>query len=250
MCSTKWADRLTLANARAVPEVRTAAVSLPVPLGSGELTGLGDLPTQAQPVGWWPESVAGRKGVVRRQLMLAISDGPIPSKIAVTRNGPPTTAYSGPEVSCHTLTKKNTGIVLSEVNEALITFAGRTFGLRLGLRHAGEYKWWEWLRIEELWSGPLCKAVRLGGFIEVEHFGDEYLASLEGRLQSKALHYHNWLLGEVYALMFSNGLAHLTCRHINNHLFDHGRDLEDTVPVIGFSCTGAPQCDEKLDGTR
>ena len=250
MAQLPWYDRLTLVNSRPSPEARVAAVSLPVPLGSDAPGALGDLPTQVQPVGWWPRSAAGKKGVARRQLMFALSEAPLPAELRVTPPPPGQPAYCGPETSCRVLSKKNTGIVLSEVDEAVITFGGRTLGLRMGLRHAGENKWWEWVRIEELWSGPLCKAVRIGGFIEVEHFGDEYLATLEHEMQSKALHYHNWLRGDVYALMFSNGVVHLSCRHINNHLFDHGRDLEDALPIIGFSLPDAGRIDEALDGSR
>jgi len=182
--------------------------------------------------------------------MFALSDRRIPKRLPVTRARRARAEYAGPQVECRTIKKKNVGIVLSEVNEAVFTFRGKSFGLRMGHQHAGEYKWWEWLRVEELWSGHLCKAVRMAGFIEVEHFGDEYLATLENEIQSKALHYHNWLRGEVYALMFANGVVHLTCRHINNHLFDHGRDLEDTLPVLAFTCEHAPELDEKLDGVR
>ena len=225
-------------------------VSLPVPLGARAPGRLGELPTQVQPTAWWPPSVAGRKDAVRRQLMFAISSRPIPRKLPVGRAKPPRQEYAGPEVECRILKKKNVGNVLSEVNEAVFTFRGKSFGLRMGLQHGGQYRWWEWVRIEELWSGPLCKAVRIGGFIPVEYFGDEYLATLQNEMQSKALHYHNWLRGEVYALMFANGVIHLTCRHVNNHLFDQGRDLEDTLPVLGFTCANAPDLDEKLDGSR
>lgn len=241
---------LQLTNPRRVPEARIGMISLPVPLSSPRLTGLSDLPTQVQPIGWWPESVAGRAGAVRRQLMSAISDGPLPEEIPVTTEGGCSGPYRGPEMSCRILEKKNVGIVLEEVNEAAFAFGKVTFGVRMGLRHAGEIKWWQWVRSEELWSGPLCKAVRAGGFIEVEHFGDEYLERCKNVMRSRSAHFHNWLRGEVFALMFANGVLHLTCRHVNNHLFDHGRDLEDVVPVIGFTTPGLPDLDETLDGAR
>jgi len=243
-------DQLNLLNSRPSPAARIAMVSLPVPPGATGMATIGHLPTQVQPVGWWPASVTGRKGAVRRQLMFALSEEPIPAELPLVRRRPAEGPFAGPEVSCRIVSKKNTGVVLSEVNEACIRFGSETLGLRMGLRHAGELKWWEWVRIEELWSGPLCKAVRMGGFIEVEHFGDDYLATLENEIQSRALHYHNWLRGEVFALLFANGVVRLTCRHINNHLFDHGRDLEDTVPVIGLTCGGAPRLSETLDGSR
>lgn len=225
-------------------------VSLPVPLGCLQPNLLGDHPTQVQPVAWWPESVSGKKGVVRRQLMFVVSEGLLPEEFSVTEGEPVGKDFKGPEASVRIVSKKNTGILLSEVNEVAFTFGEKNLGLRLGLQHGGEYHWWEWVRVEELWAGPVCKAVRIGGFIEVEHFGDESLTEGASFLQHKALHWHNWLFGEVYALLFSNGVVHLTCRHINNHLFDQGRDLEDVVPVIAFNRPGASDVEQSLDGTQ
>jgi hypothetical protein len=90
----------------------------------------------------------------------------------------------------------------------------------------------------------------MGGFIEVQYFDEDGIAKAEQRMLSKALHYHNWLRGEVFAIMYANGVIHFTCRHVNNHLFDHGRDLEDCVPVIGLVCGGGARVDEALDGSR
>ena len=61
MALPNYADRLTLLNARPDAEARIAVVSLPVHHDSQGLTALGDLPTQAHPVGWWPQSVAERQ---------------------------------------------------------------------------------------------------------------------------------------------------------------------------------------------
>jgi len=243
-------EALKLVNARPDRSSRIAMVSLPVPLGSPLLTALGDLPTQVQPVGWWPESVAGKRDVVRRQLMLALSGGELPDSVSVLSGPTPSGAYSGPEMSCHIISKENTGVELSEVNEAQITFRGNAIGLQLGLRHAGEYHWWQWVRVQELWSGPLCKAVRAAGFIEVQHFGDETYRGLSSVAVAPNLHVHNWLRGDLYALMFANGVVCLTCRHVNNHLFDDGRDLQDVLPLISFTAPSAPALDETLDGAR
>jgi len=250
MSKLMCAGKLTLSNRRPNDKARIAMVSLPVAADGEAPMSLGRMATQVQPVAWWPQSVAGCPGKVRRQLMFGLSDGPIPDEVPVAGQSTASGAYAGPLVACHIVRKINTGITLYEVNQADITYGGKTIGLRMGLRHAGEYKWWEWVRVEELWSGPVCKAVRMAGFIEVEHFDDAYLATLDGEIHSKALHLHNWLRGEVFAILFSNGVVHLTCRHINNHLFDHGRDLEDVVPVIGLSCPTAGRVDTKLDGTR
>ena len=249
MPSERIQHALRLSNTRLDDAARIAMVSLPVPLDVEPPTRLGDLPTQTQPVGWWPESVAGQREVVRRQLMFATSEQELPGDLSVVWGDETSGTYSGPEMRCRIVSKKNTGVELTEVNEAEITFGDKTIGLRMGLRHAGELKWWEWVRLEELWSGPLCKAVRLGGFIEVEHFGDDYYKTIDRLTHAKNVHYHNWLRGEVLAILFANGVVHLTCRHVNNHLFDHGRDLQDVLPVIAFACPSAPEICESLDGS-
>ena len=231
-------------------EARVGMISLPVPLGWTPPQGLGGLPTQVQPVGVWPESVSGERGRVRRQLMYVVSDTELPSELAVGQQSNCQGDYTGPEVGVRILSKKNVGIELSEVNEAVFSFGSKELGLRMGLKHGGQTKWWEWIRIEELWRGPLCKAVRIGGAIEVEHFGDEYCATLKNMVESKGVHYHNWLRGDVYAVMFTNGVIQLTLRHVNNHMFDHGRDLEDVLPVVGLRTNETAQLQEVLDGSR
>ena len=238
-----------VSNPRADSQARVGMISLPVPLAWTAPQSLGGLPTQVQPVGVWPESVSGEKEMVRRQLMYVVSDAALPDELEVGDHSNCPTAYAGPEVSCRVLSKKNVGIEFTEVNEAVFSFASKELSLRLGLKHAGQTRWWEWIRIEELWSGPLCKAVRIGGAVEVEHFGDEYCATLKGQLDSKAVHYHNWLRGDVYAVMFANGVIQLTLRHINNHLFDHGRDLTDVLPVVGFRTNDTTDIQEVLDGS-
>ena len=244
---------LTLTNGRAAADARVAMVSLPLPLGAPGYSALGEFPTQTQPLAAWPESVAGAREVPRRQLMFVVSADTLPAELSVSGRDQSLPEYAGPELSCRVLRKKNTGIVLLEENEAELRFGDRTLGLRMGLVHGGETHWWEWLRVEELWSGPLCKAVRVAGCAEVERVDDsrfDGLAHPGEAIGTKIFHRQNWLFCEVFALMFANGVVQLTCRHVNGHYFDHGRDLEDTLPVIAFSSDDLPELDEALDGRR
>ena len=244
-----------LANACPDAAARIAMVSLPAPLPESDAApmppaALGDLVTQVQPVGWWPKSMAGRRGAPRRQLMYALCDGELPQTLQVGLQAGPGGEYSGPQVSCRIISKKNVGVELTEVNEAVFEFGGRSIGLRLGVRHANEHHWWEWIRIEELWSGPVCKAVRIGGYIEVEHFGDETYAEAKHVTGARNVHVQNWLRADVFAVMFANGVIQLACRHINNHMFDEGRDQHDALPLIGLTLPNAPAMDVTLDGSE
>jgi len=56
-----------------------------------------------------------------------------------------------------------------------------------------------------------------------------------GHRPSPWTHRHHWLLCEVYALLFAGGVVHVTARHVNNRLYDYGRDVPG-LPVIGIRC--------------
>lgn len=237
-------------NIRFDPESRVCVVSLPLPEGAPAYDTLDSLRGQGQPVGWWPASRVGQPGVVRRQLLFGLADGPLPRQVKPAVSGPAAPApWAGPEIACRVVSKKNSGIILNEVNELTFRAGERAFGLRLGLRHEGQYRWWEWVRLEELWSGPVCRAFRAGGFIPVKVFDDSFAGAFEHGKKSTAVHLHNWLRGEVYVQVFANGVIRFTCRHVNNHMFDHGRDLEDVRPVLAFNSPGASGLPGKLDGS-
>jgi hypothetical protein len=52
---------------------------------------------------------------------------------------------------------------------------------------------------------------------------------------TKWTHRQHWLFCEVYALLFANGVVHVTARHVNNKLYDYGRDVPGE-PMIAFRC--------------
>ncbi|NQU11159.1 hypothetical protein HQ590_10240 [bacterium] len=243
--------QLTLRNQQPDPDARIAIVSLPQPLGAPLPAQLGDLPTQVQPIAHWPASVAGRADAPRRQLVVAVADGPLPGDVRVHDGAPAAGDFTGPTVACRIVSKKSTGVLLREVNELELAYGEARVGLRLGLSHAGTPHWWEWVTVEQLWTGPLCQAIRVGGFIEVGQMQEEELMAHGGVIESITAglyHKHNWLRGELYALLFANGVVQLTCRHVNNRLFDQGRDLEDALPIIGFRADGITPQDVALDG--
>src|SRR4029079_4759210 len=97
-----------------------------------------------------------------------------------------------------------------------------------------EIHWWQWLRVETLWSGPLVKAVRIGGYVEMEHVSEKEFRSKKTFHGSLRLHKHDWVYGEMYALCFANGVVQVAARHINNHRYDEGRELKNIVPVLGL----------------
>ncbi len=84
MMDERIRDALKLTNPRPDRESRIAMVSLPVPLGMARPSGIGELPTQTQSLGWWSESIAGERDIVRRQLMFAISENELPDSLNIS----------------------------------------------------------------------------------------------------------------------------------------------------------------------
>jgi hypothetical protein len=104
--------------------------------------------------------------------------------------------------------------------------------------------------LEELWSGPLVKAVRIGGFIEVNPSKEKEFRRKSTFFGSARLHRHDWLFAEIYALCFANGVVQVTARHVNNHRFDEGRTLQNLVPVLGMVPDKKTHLDSVLDGSQ
>ncbi|MCM8817699.1 MAG: hypothetical protein NC913_09375, partial [Candidatus Omnitrophica bacterium] len=214
--------RLRLTNPEAGSGARICVVSLPLRKRDQCLKKMKGIKTQAVVVGYWPET-----GKVRRQLMFGMGEE-IPEEVEVVE-GEDTGQYCGPEAGIKVIKEKKTGIVLMEEDELEVRYHDKRVGIRIGLIHKGQIHWWEWVKIQQLWSGPVCQGIIAGGFIEVERTTDEEIAQAreKNRVYGIYTHNHNWLRGEAYIWLFSNGLIKLTIRHINNHLFDHGKDLED-----------------------
>ncbi|MCM8814386.1 MAG: hypothetical protein NC931_00150 [Candidatus Omnitrophica bacterium] len=226
--------------------VKISVVSLPLREKDQGLRKIKGIKTQVVPVGYWPET-----SKVRRQLMFGMSQQEIPEKVEVVE-GEDEGEYKGPQVEIKVIKERKTGIVLLEEDEIEIGYEGKKIGIRMGLVHKGEIHWWEWVRMEKMWSGPVCEGIIAGGFIEVDRLSDEDLKEEDiwEAIHKKRYHNHNWLRAEVYMWLFTNGVIKLTLRHINNHLFDHGKDLIDVIPVIGFSGDIAHQVEEQVDGSK
>lgn len=244
---------LRLRNSEPCNEARIATVSLPVPMNAALPSGIAGLATQAMDIAWWPDSRSGGKRVPRRRLLFGMSDESLANEFKL---GQPANLRSGlrsqPKVNIPIVHKDHESMLPHEVGELRFACGGKRFGLRLGVRWKDELHWWEWLRLEQIWAGPVVNAYRVGGFIEVVPLRYEEVMS-NGDANSKRsswLHRQDWLFGEVFVLCFVNGVIQLTCRHVNNHRFDEGREQKDIVPVIGFTASGNPHADTKLDGSK
>jgi len=228
-------EDLTLTRLSPDAPAHAAVVSLPVPPGAGEVAIDGAL-SQSVPIAWWPEHLAGAegRGEPRRLLVALAGDRELPAEahpsLSAAWSGE---SWAGPTWETRVLDHNYMGVINWETGELVLRHGEREIGLRLGLlREDGEPMWWEWLQVEELWAGPACRAIRAAGYASAMRLTQDH-PDVTGPPPSLWTHKHHWLLCEVYALLFANGVVHVTARHVNNRLYDYGRDVPG-LPVIGI----------------
>ncbi|MHB9109120.1 MAG: hypothetical protein ACYDCO_18865 [Armatimonadota bacterium] len=264
-----WVKQIKLQKLSEEP-ASVAIASVPVPRDEQAGVVLDGMPSQAVPVAWHPGP-----GAPKRLLLFGVSDGLLPDAlglcagepVAVTpggyaqaeRGASGRTAdsagakWSGPRWELAILDEKKTGLVMHETNELIFRHDGRELGLRMGIQLDDEpgLRWWEFVQVEELWSGPVCRAVRASGYIGIVEITDEEWTDPNRYNFGPWFHKHNWLHAEIYALVFANGLVKITARHVNNRFFDHGENLDGFVPVLGLRPAGETGITEiALDGTQ
>lgn len=243
-------DQLRLS--RVAPELPAAAAlcSLPVPPGAGPVSVPG-LASANAPLAWWPERFVGPgaggpiPGVgpypssyqggaePRRVLLTACGEGDLPAELGVQREAPAGEAYAA-SWEVRVLDKHFLGMTNWEVDELVLRHGDREIGLRVGLdTEADGLMWWEWLRVETLWSGPACTALRAAGYASAFRLPADG-PEVRGINKSEWVHNQHWVLCEAIVLLFANGVVHVTARHVNNRMYDYGRDIRGVVPVIGF----------------
>jgi len=251
-----WIDTLKLHTIDPDRDGDVAMASMPLPQDDHALVAFAGMTSQAVPIAWYPAEQGAGPGKPRQVLIMGIADAvpatlglvPASADALVTPKAcaAPATidpAWSGPHWQTAIVEETKTGLQMREVNELVIEHAGRSLGIRMGIELVeGGYHWWEWLQVEQLWSGPVCTAIRAAGYIGVTDVSEDELFDPEKYNTGPWLHRHNWLFAEVYLQLFANGLARVTARHVNNRFFDQGRNLEGFVPVIAFHKARSPWC--------
>jgi hypothetical protein len=255
---------------------RVAVVSVPVPKGSSAMAGIHGTDCQALPVAWYP-GLDGAPGDVKQVLLMGIGKSDLPDQLRLspiledrmTKVQPGGYAqpevgdsgmvkssdqagWTGPSWEVKTLAEKKTGVCMNEVNELVLRHDGREIGLRMGLKldQKPGLRWWEFVTVEELWSGPVCKAIRAAGYLGVVDIDDENICDPKRYNYGPWFHKHNWVYAEIYAVLFANGLVQVTARHINNRFFDQGENLSGLVPMIGIRSDASVAETAVLDGSK
>ncbi len=238
---------------------RILMASVPLPRDTDAAIAFAGMRSQAVPLAYYPGSDG--PGAPRQVLLLGIRDGLAPSRATLATGGvlvphapgppvSPTDEWQGPRLDVEIVSRKKTGLVMREVNELSVAANGREIGLRMGLRHENAWRWWQFVRLEQLWAGPVCRAYRAAGYIGVEEVDDEFFVEAIKTNTGHWLHRHNWLLGELYLLVFANGLVRITARHLNNRMVDKGQELTDVLPVLGLHLPGEAVQAMTLDGSQ
>jgi len=242
-------SELTLHNPEPNTDSRVGIVSLPLPFGA-EPAGIAGFPTHGVDIAWWPPSRSGGERVARRRMLYVVSDRPFPSQLRLGNPAALSANAVQASVALRDLHKDYKSLLPQHSAELVLTHGAVQLGVRMGLRWRNELHWWEWVRIEPLWSNPVVSAFRIGGVIGVVPVkAEEVFPDRTNIRKSEWLHRQNWVRGDIYLLSFANGAVQFYCRHVNNHQFDEGREQKEVTPIIAFAQNDVGQIDLKWTGT-
>jgi len=232
-------------------DAQARRVSLPLLGGMTASPVYADLPTQVQPVGYWP-GVDGRRDP-RRVLLFAC--GASSEQVAFKQGQPDLGVYRGPEAALSVIDKRYETLLPWEVGELALSQDSATLGLRVGLMVDGSCHWWQWVTMEVLDEGPVCRTVRAAGTIPVyweRHESQEAKLAADNGAIYPWLHKHNHVRGEILARCYANGVVELSIRHVNGRFFTEGDVVEGVTPIIGFRSDGGdwPTQSEPVTGRR
>jgi len=191
---------------------------------------------QAQPVAWWPGDHTPRRALARW-----IADD-LPEHLPPSfRICEPPAADAGWSYS-YRLLEGNEGSVpwtralrhvpLEETEYEMyqldLSHGQRKLGLRLGLRRGGRPYWWQFIRADFLFRGPVFDVLRVGGPIYNE----------ESTVQS-----------DLYLVLHANGIISAIAHFANHQREGVGTDTHG-IPVLAFQVPGAPDVQHWLTGEQ
>lgn len=245
-------------NALGTPASADLAIaSVPIPHGSDWRIGMANHDAQAVPIAWWPD------GSPRQVMLYGLRDQQTleqvdiePATEAATSlfdsdgDAPSDSPWDGPTSDITIVDERKVGMIMHETNELVINHQGKRIGMRMGVRRSQGFRWWQWLRIEHLWSGPIARAFRVAGYIGLSELSDDDVLNTPQYNTGYWYHRHDWLHAEIYVIAFKTGQMRITARHVNNRSFDKGEDLHDVLPIIAFNTGETGIADQPLDNSQ
>lgn len=234
-------DRIPLHRISGSSSAPVRRVSLPVQRGMEDYV-FADAATQITPLAWWPtaaKSEPQRYGP-RRVMLTAI--GAADDQIDAVEGKRADGSWHGPMATVEVIDQRLNTHLPWEVNEIRFKQADATLGIRIGLLAGERINWWQWVRLEAIDDGPVCRIYRAKGAIPVVREQTDSDEAKRAATQPGEhylwLHHHNHVRGELVARCYANGTIELMLRHVNTRFFTEGGDLEGVVPVIGFTSEG------------
>lgn len=231
------------------PDARVHRLSLSLPRRMAEMPVWAGMPTQHAALGRRP----GGDAVPRRVLLFGC--GEISKAAALTQGRAACGGFTGPGATVRVLDKRYASAMPWEVNELVLGSDAGELGLRVGLKVGDDCRWWQWVRLETIDDGPVCRTIRAKGAIPVYWERPESPEAQEagqGWAAYPWLHKHNHVRGEIVARCYANGVIELYVRHVNGRFFTEGGDLTGVIPIIGFRAEGGdwPTDVEPVSTTR
>lgn len=176
----------------------------------------------------------------KRWLLLTESTGALPKEIEVRPGNPHGVTpenFSSVEIKvlCESVDKKQ--YVYRECEAVVRHISGREVGIRMGLRPSGvqQLSWWQWVRAERLWQGPVAEAWRIGGHMVPYSVAEEGLRrNVQGHhheAQNIAKYCGDSLHGDVYLVIWKSGVLQATA-HFNSSYFHHWPKPIRARPVL------------------
>jgi|GEM_PF-5815937 len=224
---------------------RRMLTSLPWPSDRNDTPMITGVP--AQTVALFKPSLKPKR---RRFLVLAECNDVLPDQLAIESGTNIATLYTSrdplSDVQVEVTNQRTVkGSYVYQECQANLRLAGRTIGIRMGLRpnskpdgaDPSSYAWWQWCAAERIWSGPIAEAWRIGGHlapytVETEgHFTKNGLDELGRRILETT---GDILHGEMYVIAWRSGAVQITA-HFRSGYFHNFPKPIPAFPVIQIS---------------
>lgn len=204
--------------------------SLPIPRQLAGKMSIDHPQVDTQPVGWWE-----RDELSRREMTFVIGENGMPDQLSFNNRKPrkrkasdkwsykiSTTTerldfvpHSFPDIpALRGVPAEDCALVEGELE---LRYGRNKFCLQCGATGPkGGPHWWQNVQIDPLWSNSVAQAIRVGGIV---YNADTYL----------------W--GDLYLILFSNGVMQVNAHFVNTKLHIEPYDFQG-LPVIRFSGSG------------
>jgi hypothetical protein len=238
---------------------RTAVFSLPLPPFPVDISVNGAEQVQCVPLGEWParlmenpralwpwdeaEQVAAKPfgNPARRYLVHARFPAAVPDSFDINLTPGKLPAECGDEVDLKVLPvageevyHKREGDLYHYVRrEDSVTLSafGKELSLRLTFNVNGELRYWQWTECLPTWSGPLSKAIVVGGHIYAGELDRRMTCDEAARFEETPFYEEATISAKAFIVAHADGVVELTVHFTNVQGYGTGCDVKG-LPVV------------------